>query len=70
MKIIVGEMDAKSLQDTCMNLENQRCIKITTKDIKEAKLRLANWHSRKEAARNFRKEFMLQYIPDIQDIST
>ena len=66
----LGEMSAKDLRTTCMDLERQRCVKITSKDVKEAKVRLANWHSRKEAARNYRKDFMLQYIPDIQDIST
>ena len=63
-------MSAIDLRNTCMDLKNQRSIRITTKDIKKARERLANWHSRKENARNFRKDFMLQYIPDIQDIST
>jgi len=63
-------MDAYDLKNTCMNLENQKSVKITAKDIKKARDRLADWHSKKENARSFRKEFMLQYIPDIQDIST
>lgn len=66
----LGEMDAADLRSTCMNLKNQRCVKITTKDVKKARERLANWHSRKENGRDFRKKFMLKYIPDIQDIST
>ena len=66
----LGEMDAGDLRSTCMNLKNQRCVKITTKDVKKARERLANWHSRKENGRDFRKKFMLKYIPDIQDIST
>ena len=63
-------MEEKDLRLTCMNLENQRAVKITSKDIKEARARLADWHSKKESARNFRKNFMMEYIPDIQDIST
>ena len=63
-------MDAADLRSTCMNLKNQRCVKITSKDVKKARERLANWHSRKENGRDFRKKFMLKYIPDIQDIST
>ena len=70
MKIIVGEMEEKDLRSTCMDLENQRAVRITTKDIKEARARLADWHSKKEASRDFRRNFMLNYIPDIQDIST
>ena len=63
-------MDAIDLRNTCMNLQNQKSVRITAKDIKKARERLADWHSKKESARNYRKEFMLQYIPDIQDIST
>ena len=66
----VGEMEEKDLRSTCMDLENQRAVRITTKDIKEARARLADWHSKKEASRDFRRNFMLNYIPDIQDIST
>ena len=63
-------MEEKDLRLTCMNLENQRAVKITSKDVKEARARLANWHSKKETSRAFRKNFMMEYIPDIQDIST
>ena len=66
----LGEMEEKDLRLTCMNLENQRAVKITSKDVKEARARLANWHSKKEMARAYRKNFMMEYIPDIQDIST
>ena len=66
----LGEMSAVDLRNTCMDLRNQRSVRITAKDVKKARDRLADWHSRKEASRSFRKDFMLQYIPDIQDIST
>lgn len=66
----LGEMEEKDLRTTCMDLENQRAVKITAKDVKDARARLADWHSKKESARDFRKNFMLEYIPDIQDIST
>ena len=66
----LGEMEEKDLRATCMDLENQRAVKITAKDVKDARARLADWHSKKESARDFRKNFMLEYIPDIQDIST
>ena len=66
----LGEMDAIDLRNTCMDLEHQRSVKITTKDIVKARERLANWHSKKEGARDYRREFMKSYLPDIQDIST
>lgn len=66
----LGEMDAKDLRDTCMDLKNQKAVKITSKDIDKAIKDLAFWHSKKQDARDSRREFMMKYIPDIQDIST
>ena len=70
MKIIVGEMSAADLKHTCMNLEYQKAVKITTKDIDKAVRDLALWHSKTLENRNYRKKYMAEYIPDITDIST
>lgn len=66
----LGEMEAKDLRDTCMNIKNQKSIKITSKDIDKSIQELAFWHSKKQDARDSRRDFMMKYIPDIQDIST
>ncbi len=66
----LGEMPAKDLRYTCMDLKNQRSVKITSKDIDISVKNLAYWHSKKLEFREARKKFMSSYIPDIQDIST
>ena len=63
-------MPAKDLRYTCMDLKNQRSVKITSKDIDISVKNLAYWHSKKLEFREARKKFMSSYIPDIQDIST
>lgn len=63
-------MQAKDLRDTCMDLKNQKAVKITSKDIDKAVQDLAFWHSNKQDARDARRDFMMKYIPDITDIST
>ena len=63
-------MEAKDLRDTCMDIKNQKSIKITSKDIDKSIQELAFWHSKKQDARDSRRDFMMKYIPDIQDIST
>lgn len=66
----LGEMDVDGLRETCLNPKHQRCVQITTDDIKKSVKMLSYWHSKKQDARDFRKKFMMDYIPDIQDIST
>lgn len=66
----LGEMSPHDLRDTCMDLHNQRIVKITTKDIDKEVKSLAYWHSKKTAYRDFRRDYMMKYIPDNQDIST
>lgn len=66
----LGEMQAKDLGDTCMDPENQKSVKITTKDIDKAVRELSFWHSKKQASRDARRDFMMKYIPDLQEIST
>ena len=63
-------MQAKDLGDTCMDPENQKSVKITTKDIDKAVKELAFWHSKKQVSRDARREFMMKYVPDLQEIST
>ena len=63
-------MDAPDLRYTCMDLKNQRSVKITAKDVDQAVRDLAFWHSKKQDSRDSRRDFMMKYIPDIQDIST
>ena len=53
-----------------MDPENQKSVKITTKDIDKAVKELAFWHSKKQASRDARREFMMKYVPDLQEIST
>lgn len=66
----LGEMSASDLRNTCMDPKRQRCVQITAKDLDKARMQLANWHSKKETYRLFRKDYMSKYIPDLQDIST
>lgn len=66
----LGEMDADDLRDTCMNLKNQRCVQIKFSDVDKSIRLLANWHSKKEQYRTFRREFMINYEPDLREIST
>lgn len=66
----LGEMSAVDLKHTCMDLEHQKAVKITTKDIDKAVKDLALWHSKTLENRNYRKKYMSEYIPDIADIST
>jgi DNA gyrase/topoisomerase IV subunit B len=66
----LGEMSAKELRDTCMNLNNQRSVRIVWKDVDKSIKALADWHSKKEKYRTKRRDFMLEYIPDIKEIST
>ena len=63
-------MSAEDLRYTCMDLKNQRSVKITAKDIDKAVADLSFWHSKKQDSRDARRDFMMKYIPDIQDIST
>ena len=63
-------MSAKDLRSTCMDLKHQKAVKITTKDIDKAVKDLAFWHSKKQDSRESRRDFMMKYIPDIQNIST
>ena len=67
---MLHEMSAEDLRYTCMDLKNQRSVKITAKDIDKAVADLAFWHSKKQDSRDARRDFMMKYIPDIQDIST
>lgn len=53
-----------------MDLKHQKAVKITTKDIDKAVKDLAFWHSKKQDSRESRRDFMMKYIPDIQNIST
>ena len=66
----LGEMSASDLKHTCMDLEHQKAVKITTKDIDKAVKDLALWHSKSLENRNYRKKYMAEYVPDIADIST
>ena len=66
----LGEMSPHDLRETCMDLKNQKLVKITTKDIDKEVKNLAYWHSKKSEYRDFRRDFMTKYVPDIQDIST
>ena len=66
----VGEMSPSDLRDTCMDLHNQRIVKITAKDIDKEVRSLAYWHSKKTLYRDFRRDYMTKYTPDTQDIST
>lgn len=70
MKNFVGEMDAEDLQLTCMQSKNQRLVQITTKDAEKAFERLALWHSSKDKYREDRRIFMLNYVPDLKELST
>lgn len=63
-------MEADDLRDTCMNLENQRCVQIKFSDVDKSLRLLANWHSKKEQFRTMRREYMLAYEPDLKEIST
>ena len=70
MNINVGEMDAKDLRDTCMDLNNQKSVQIKFSDVDKAMEKLQQWHSRKDKFRAYRKEFMMEYIPDLKELST
>lgn len=70
MKVIVGEMSVDDLRDTCLDLRYQKAVKITSKDVKKSANDLSVWHSKKQEAREFRRKYMMEYVPDIQDIST
>jgi tRNA(Ile)-lysidine synthase TilS/MesJ len=63
-------MPADALRSTCMDLKNQKAVKITTNDVTKSIQQLAYWHSKNEKCRNLRRDFMMNYIPDIQEIST
>lgn len=66
----LGEMSGKDLRETCMDIKKQRAVKITFSDVDKSLHQLALWHSKKEKYRTYRREYMLSYIPDIEEIST
>lgn len=66
----LGQMSAEDLQSTCLDVQNQRSIRITSKDVTKSVEDLGCWHSAKDFAKTYRREFMAKYEPDIQEIST
>lgn len=61
-------MSVEALRETCLNVETQRSIRITMKDVEEAEDVIRKWSSGK--GRDFRKTYMTNYKMDRFELNT